>query len=50
MIGSRVKPPPFEYHAPEDALEPFGVRVTALPITAEQIVEWASQPSAGAGA
>jgi len=25
----------------EDALEPYGVRVTSLPITAEQIVEWA---------
>ena len=24
----------------EDALEPYGVRVTTLPITAEQIVEW----------
>jgi hypothetical protein len=26
----------------EDAREPYGVRVTSLPITAEQIVEWAS--------
>jgi hypothetical protein len=26
----------------EDALEPYGVRVTTLPITAKQIVEWAS--------
>ncbi|MDQ3382056.1 MAG: hypothetical protein M3546_17410 [Actinomycetota bacterium] len=26
----------------EDALEPYGVRVTSLPITAEQIVEWAA--------
>ena len=28
--------------AAEDALEPYGVRVTLLPITAEQIVEWAA--------
>ena len=28
--------------AAEDALEPYGVRITSLPITAEQIVEWAS--------
>jgi hypothetical protein len=26
----------------EDALEPYGVRITSLPITAEQIVAWAA--------
>jgi hypothetical protein len=26
----------------EDALSPYGVTVTSLPITADQIVEWAS--------
>jgi hypothetical protein len=26
----------------EDALSPYGVRVTTLPIRAEQIVEWAA--------
>ena len=26
----------------EDALSPYGVRITSLPISAEQIVEWAS--------
>jgi hypothetical protein len=24
----------------EDALSPYGVQITSLPITAEQIVEW----------
>ena len=28
----------------EDALEPYGVQITSLPISAEQIVEWASKP------
>jgi hypothetical protein len=27
----------------EDALRPFGVRIDALPITPEQIVDWASR-------
>ena len=29
----------------EDALSPYGVRVTSLPITAEQIVEWVATGS-----
>jgi CO/xanthine dehydrogenase Mo-binding subunit len=28
--------------AVEDALQPFGVRIDALPITPEQIVGWAA--------
>jgi hypothetical protein len=27
----------------EDALSPYGVRITSLPITAEQIVEWVAR-------
>jgi CO/xanthine dehydrogenase Mo-binding subunit len=39
--GGRMLTPAVLRAAIEDALEPYGVRVT-LPITAEQIVEWAS--------
>jgi CO/xanthine dehydrogenase Mo-binding subunit len=40
--GGRMLTPAILSAAIEDALEPYGVRVTALPIKAEQIVEWAS--------
>jgi hypothetical protein len=31
----------------EDALEPYDVRITSLPISAEQIVEWAASAARG---
>ena len=31
----------------EDALSPYGVTVTSLPISAEQIVDWAARGRAG---
>ena len=40
--GGRMLTPAVLSAAIEDALEPYGVRVTSLPISAEQIVEWAS--------
>ena len=40
--GGRMLTPAILSAAIEDALEPYGVRVTSLPITAEQIVAWAS--------
>jgi CO/xanthine dehydrogenase Mo-binding subunit len=40
--GGRMLTPAILSAAIEDALEPYGVRVTSLPISAEQIVEWAS--------
>jgi CO/xanthine dehydrogenase Mo-binding subunit len=40
--GGRMLTPAILSAAIEDALEPYGVRVTSLPITAEHIVEWAS--------
>ena len=40
--GGRMLTPAIVSAAIEDALEPYGVRITSLPITAEQIVEWAS--------
>ncbi len=46
--GGRMLTPAILSGAIEDALEPYGVRVTTLPITAERIVEWAA--SAGRGA
>jgi CO/xanthine dehydrogenase Mo-binding subunit len=40
--GGRMLTPAVLSAAIEDALEPYGVRITSLPITAEQIVEWAA--------
>jgi CO/xanthine dehydrogenase Mo-binding subunit len=40
--GGRMLTPAILSAAIEDALEPYGVRVTSLPIRAEQIVEWAA--------
>ena len=40
--GGRMLTPAVLSAAIEDALEPYGVRITSLPITAEQIVGWAS--------
>ena len=40
--GGRMLTPAILSAAIEDALEPYGVRITSLPITAEQIVEWAA--------
>jgi CO/xanthine dehydrogenase Mo-binding subunit len=44
--GGRMLTPAIMSSAIEDALEPYGVRVTSLPITAEQIVTWASSEPA----
>ena len=41
--GGRMLTPAILSAAIEDALEPYGARITSLPITAEQIVEWASR-------
>ena len=38
--GGRMIAPPAITAAVEDALSPFGVRIDALPITPEKIVEW----------
>ena len=35
--------PSRDHAAIEDALAPFGARIDALPITAEQIVGWAAR-------
>jgi CO/xanthine dehydrogenase Mo-binding subunit len=43
--GGRMLTPAILSAAIEDALSPYGVRVTALPIRAEQIVEWAASGS-----
>jgi CO/xanthine dehydrogenase Mo-binding subunit len=40
--GGRMLTPAILSAAVEDALAPYGVRVTSLPITPEQIVAWAS--------
>ena len=40
--GGRMLTPAILSAAIEDALEPYGVSVTSLPITAEQIVAWAA--------
>ncbi len=40
--GGRMLTPAILSAAIEDALEPYGVTVTSLPITAEQIVAWAA--------
>ena len=40
--GGRMVAPPAITAAIEDALAPFDVRIDALPITAQQIVEWAA--------
>ena len=40
--GGRMLTPAVLSAAIEDALEPYGVRITTLPISAEQIVEWAA--------
>ena len=45
--GGRMLTPAILSAAIEDALEPYGVRVTSLPITAEQIVAWAAAPAGG---
>jgi CO/xanthine dehydrogenase Mo-binding subunit len=47
--GGRMLTPAILSAAIEDALEPYGVRVTTLPITAEQIVAWTGAGSAGGG-
>jgi CO/xanthine dehydrogenase Mo-binding subunit len=47
--GGRMLTPAILSAAIEDALSPYGVRVTALPIRAEQIVEWAASGPLGAG-
>jgi carbon-monoxide dehydrogenase large subunit len=39
--GGRMLTPAVLSAAIEDALEPYGARITSLPITADQIVEWA---------
>jgi CO/xanthine dehydrogenase Mo-binding subunit len=41
--GGRMLTPAIMSAAIEDALSPYGARVTSLPITAEQIVEWAAR-------
>ena len=38
--GGRMLTPAIMSAAIEDALSPYGVQITSLPITAEQIVEW----------
>jgi CO/xanthine dehydrogenase Mo-binding subunit len=40
--GGRMLTPAIMSAAIEDALSPYGVRVTRLPISAEQIVDWAA--------
>lgn len=45
--GGRMLTPAILSAAIEDALEPYGVRVTALPIRAEQIVEWTASRAGG---
>jgi CO/xanthine dehydrogenase Mo-binding subunit len=40
--GGRMLTPAVLSAAIEDALSPYGARITSLPITADQIVEWAS--------
>jgi CO/xanthine dehydrogenase Mo-binding subunit len=40
--GGRMLTPAILSAAIEDALEPYGARITSLPISAEQIVEWAA--------
>jgi CO/xanthine dehydrogenase Mo-binding subunit len=40
--GGRMLSPAIMSAAIEDALSPYGVRITSLPISAEQIVEWAA--------
>ena len=45
--GGRMLTPAILSAAIEDALEPYGVRITSLPISAEQIVEWAATGSRG---
>ena len=46
--GGRMLSPAIMSAAIEDALSPYGVQVTSLPITAEQIVEWVAEAKAGA--
>ncbi len=48
--GGRMLTPAILSGAIEDALSPYGVRVTSLPITAAQIVEWARSAGGGPGA
>jgi CO/xanthine dehydrogenase Mo-binding subunit len=43
--GGRMLTPAILSAAIEDALSPYDVRITSLPITAEQIVEWVSTGS-----
>ena len=40
--GGRMLTPAIMSAAIEDALSDYGVRITSLPITAEQIVDWVS--------
>jgi CO/xanthine dehydrogenase Mo-binding subunit len=40
--GGRMLTPAIMSAAIEDALSDYGVQITSLPITAEQIVEWVS--------
>ena len=42
--GGRMIAPPAVTRAVEDALRPFGVSITALPITRDDIVGWAARP------
>jgi len=48
--GGRMLTPAILSGAIEDALAPYGVRVTSLPISAAQIVEWARSAGGGSGA
>ena len=48
--GGRMLTPAVLSAAIEDALAPYGVRVTTLPITPEQIVEWVAEANGGDGA
>ena len=44
--GGRMLTPAILSAAIEDALEPYGVQITSLPISAEQIVEWVAEAKA----
>jgi CO/xanthine dehydrogenase Mo-binding subunit len=45
--GGRMLTPAIMSAAIEDALSPYGVRITSLPITPEQIVEWVAASKEG---
>jgi CO/xanthine dehydrogenase Mo-binding subunit len=44
--GGRMLTPAILSAAIEDALSPYGVQITSLPISAEQIVEWVAEAKA----